>query len=141
MERGGRLAAEIPARLTPVEGRRFAFSVGTAFLFLGGIAWWRDHHTTLAFLSGLGGGLLLAGLLAPGRLGPVYRGWMRFGLALSKITTPILMGIVFFLVIAPIGLVMRLFGRNPVSRRELGGSYWVAREPRSARRSDLSRQF
>jgi hypothetical protein len=56
----------------------------------------------LAFgvISGL---LLLAGILIPTWLGPVYRGWMGFALLLSKVTTPIFMGITFFLVMAPIG--------------------------------------
>ena len=63
------------------------------------------------------GGLLAAwALAAPGSLRPVYRAWMRFGLALSRITTPLLLGLVFFLLIAPVALGMRLFGRDPMAR-------------------------
>jgi len=58
----------------------------------------------------------LWGLIAPLSLRPVYRVWMRFGLLLSKITTPIIMGLVFFVVITPIGLVRRLAGRDSMSR-------------------------
>ena len=47
----------------------------------------------------------------------LYRLWMRLGLALGRITTPILMGLVFFLVITPAALVLRLVGRDPMSRR------------------------
>jgi hypothetical protein len=81
---------------------------------------------------------VLAGLVAPGSLGPVYRGWMRFGLALSRFTTPIFLGIMYFLVFLPFGLVMRRF-RQPLVR-PVGDSYWVAR-PESGRRSNLQRQF
>jgi predicted membrane metal-binding protein len=62
-------------------------------------------------------GLLAAwGLLAPLSLRPLYRVWMRFGLLLSKITTPIIMGLVFFVLITPMGLIRRLAGRDSMAR-------------------------
>jgi len=65
----------------------------------------------------LGGVLALWGLVHPTSLKPVYTNWMKFGLLLSKVTTPIIMGIVFYLVVAPMGLVMRLFGKDPMRRK------------------------
>ena len=56
-------------------------------------------------------------IVAPSSLDPIYRGWMRFGLILNRITTPIVLAIVFYGVIAPIGLVMRTFGKDPMTRR------------------------
>jgi hypothetical protein len=136
------LENRIPARLTPKEGRKFGFSVGGAFLVIAGILWfWRGHVTVPVVFGSLGTLLVLAGLIVPGRLGPIYRGWMGFALLLSKITTPIFMGIVFFLVIAPMGLAMRVFGRNPVVREDKGGSYLVVRPTGPDRHSDLRRQF
>jgi hypothetical protein len=61
--------------------------------------------------------LALWGLLAPDSLAPVYRGWMRVGLALSKVTTPIVLGLVFYLLFLPVGWVMRLSGKDPMARR------------------------
>ena len=55
-------------------------------------------------------------LIAPSSLRPVYRGWMRVGLLLSKVTTPIVMGAIFFVIIVPVGLVMRLAKRDPLRR-------------------------
>jgi hypothetical protein len=83
---------------------------------------------------------MTAGLAVPGRLGPVYRFWMALAHAISRVTTPIVLGIVYFLVIAPIGLAMRAFGRNPLVRPRVRDSYWVMRPPGN-RRSDLERQF
>jgi hypothetical protein len=124
--------------LTPAEGRKFAWTVGTAFLALAGLFWWRDRPTVAVVLGALGGLLWLAGLAIPGRLGPVYRGWMGLAHAISKVTTPIFMGIVFFIIIAPVGLLMRLVGRNPIRHRLMQGSYWYARtEPRGG----LTNQF
>ena len=65
----------------------------------------------------LGGVLAMWALLAPNSLRGVYRQWMKLGLRLSKITTPIILGIVFFFVIFPFGLVMRIAGHDPMSRR------------------------
>ncbi len=63
-------------------------------------------------------GVLAAwGLIAPSTLRPVYRGWMRFGQVLSRITTPIIMGLIFFVMIAPIALFMRLLGWDAMARR------------------------
>jgi hypothetical protein len=140
MGRGGRLERGIPARLTPSEGRKFAFPVGTAFLLLGALVLWRDKTTLATVFFSLTGFLYLAGLVAPSRLGPIYRGWMGFALLLSKVTTPIFMGITFFLVIGPVGLIMRLMGRNPIGIKEVDGSYWITR-PEGKRRSDIKRQF
>lgn len=54
---------------------------------------------------------------APGTLRQVYRTWMRFGLLLSRITTPVVLGIVYFGVVTPMALVMRVAGRDPMARR------------------------
>lgn len=48
---------------------------------------------------------------------PVYRGWMRFGLLLNRVTTPLGLGIVFYLVVFPIGFIMRLTGWDAMTRR------------------------
>jgi len=70
--------------------------------------------------------LVTVGLAAPMALRPVYKIWMQFGLILSRITTPIIMALVFFLVITPIGLIRRLLSSDPMNRKfDDGGSYRV----------------
>ena len=124
---------------TASEGRKFAFPVGTAFLLLSGLLLWRDKETAFRVVAGLGGVLWVAGLLIPSRLGPVFRAWMGMAHAISKVTTPIFMGIVYFVVLTPTGLVMRLVGRNPVRHKPNEGSFWQSNEGRP--RGDLTRQF
>ena len=60
--------------------------------------------------------LIVWALIAPVSLNPVYRGWMRVGLLLSKITTPIILTLVFFIAIFPGSLLMRLFRKDPMRR-------------------------
>lgn len=124
---------------TARDGRKFAFPVGTAFFVLMGITIWRDHPTLMWVFGGLGSALYLAGLVAPGRLGPVYRGWMKIALAISKVTTPIFLGIVYYLLLTPTGLIMRLLGKRPIVHQPQQQSYW--RRGRTSTRSDLRRQF
>lgn len=80
-------------------------------------------------------------LIAPASLNPVYRGWMRFGLLLSSIMTPLIMGILFYLLFSPVALVMRIIGRDPLHRRfdENAVSYRVNSDKPA--REDLERPF
>lgn len=78
---------------------------------------WLLEHALPLWPWIIAGILGLWALVAPQMLNPVYRLWMRFGLLMSRVTTPIILGIVFFLVIAPVGFVMRLFTHDPMARR------------------------
>ncbi len=97
--------------------RRFAFVTGgiVAVLFGLGFPWLLDFAIPL-WPWVLAGVLAAWGLIAPASLRPVYRGWMRFGLVMNRIVSPVVLGAVFFLVICPVGILMRLLGRDPLSR-------------------------
>ena len=129
----------VPARLTAKEGRRFAFTVGTAFLVLGAISLWRGHVLPPRVLGVLGGALLTAGVVIPGRLSRLNHWWMQLAHAISKMTAPIFVGVLYFLVLTPIGALMRAFGRNPLRHRERDGGFWVPAA--SGGRSNLNNQF
>jgi hypothetical protein len=79
----------------------------------------------------LAGAFLLAALAFPRVLAPFNRLWMRFGLLLHRIVSPVVLGIMFFGVITPIGLVMRLLGKDPLRLHldKAAGSYWIERTP------------
>src|SRR5688500_7371983 len=128
---------------TADRGRRFAFTVAAAFAVIALITWWRDRETIAAVAGGVAVLLLGGGLIAPSRLAPVEQGWMKFAYALSRITTPVFMGIVYFVVLTPAGLIRRTFGRNPLVHPARGGSYWEARpkREREEQRRRMERQF
>jgi len=127
--------------LTPVDGRKFGLTVGGAFAVMGAVLWWRGHHAASAGCLAGGALLALTGLLLPTALSPVYRGWMGLAYLMSKVTTPIFMGAVYFLIITPMGLLMRLFGRNPLVHRTVHDSYWHRREPHSDPTDTMRHQF
>lgn len=60
--------------------------------------------------------LAAAALIAPMSLRPVYNAWMRFGLVIGSIMSRIILGIVFFLVVTPLGVLMRATGKDPMHR-------------------------
>jgi hypothetical protein len=126
------------AEFTPTEGRKFGVTVGLAFLALAALLWWKDTERAWMVMGGIGGALLVAGLIIPGQLGPVYRGWMRFALALSKITTPIIMGIIYFGLFLVTGLIRRGTGNSQMVRKEQAGTFWITRD---YTRANLERQF
>ena len=135
------MAARVSARLTPGEGRRFGLTLGAAFLVLAGLTAWRGHSLEARAFAGLGGGLVAAALLVPARLGPVHRFWMALAAAISRVTTPAFLGLIYFVVLTPTGLVRRLAGRNRLARPRLSNSFWVARGVAARRRTDMERQF
>jgi hypothetical protein len=134
------MATRVPARLTTGELRKFAFTVGAAFIAIAAISLLRGHTATPRIVGAVGGTLLLAGLLIPSRLGGLYRAWMALGELLSKVTTPLFMGGVYFLVLTPIGFLKRAFGSSTLSGPN-GTSYWFERAPGAARRGNLERQY
>jgi hypothetical protein len=131
------MADRVPARLTRAQGRRFGLTVGLAFTALAAVSWWRGHALPPIVLGTLGAALVVAGLVVPTFLGPVERAWMALAHALSKVTTPLFMGIVYYGVIAPTGLVMRALGKNPLVHADAEGGYWR----RAARAQNMERQF
>lgn len=133
------MAIEDGTGLTRAEGRKFGLTVGAAFVVLAAIGFWRDHVILPGVLAAVGLSLAAAGLAIPGHLGPVYRVWMRGAHAISKVTTPIFLSIMYLVVLTPAGLLMRGFGRNPLRHEETEGGYWIVREP--GQRTDLDRQF
>ena len=134
------MEAGIPARLTAAQGRKFGLTVGLAFLALAALLhFWRHRETAAAVMGAVGALLVLAALAMPTRLGPLERAWMGLAKAISKVTTPVFMAIVFFAVVTPIGFLMRIMGRRALVHREQEGGFWMS--PASGGRSDMERQF
>jgi len=113
--------------LSRAEARRFGLVVGAAFLGLGLLVWWRGGPLMGQVFGTIGVALIVSGIILPHRLGPVYRAWMALALVISKVTTPIFLGLVYFGIITPIGLVRRVFGHDALKRGP-GRSSWVSQK-------------
>lgn len=129
--------------LTRKEGMKFAFTLGAAFAVLAMVAAWRQRTVTAEAMFVLGAGFLLAGLAVPARLGPVQRAWMALGQAIGRVTSPIVVGTIYYVALSPIAYLRRTFGTSPLARNPKASSYWIPRASRSAndRHRSLERQF
>ena len=82
---------------------------------------------------------LVLGLLNSKILAPLNKLWFKFGIFLGKIISPLIMGIIFFLVVTPIGLLMRLFGKDLLNLKYNNNkSYWVKKD---GPKSKMKNQF
>lgn len=108
---------------------------GAAPLVRGGVPrWW------LLVVAAL---FLLAALIRPALLNPLNVAWSKVGLLLAKIVNPVVMAIVFYGVVTPIGVVMRLSGKRLLGLKSDPGlnSYWIHRDPPGPDGPSMARQY
>jgi predicted membrane metal-binding protein len=88
-------------------------------------------------------GFALAAAAAPGLLAWPNRLWLRFGLLLNRIISPLAMAILFYAVLTPLGAIMRLLGKDSLRLRrdDSSASYWIKREPPGPKPDSLNHQF
>ncbi len=85
----------------------------------------------------------LAALVAPRLLRPLNWIWFRIGLLLHSVMSPLVMGAVFFLCVTPIGVVMRLLGKDVLALRRQAerSTYWIVRDPPGPGPDTMKNQF
>jgi hypothetical protein len=139
------MAHEDFSREEKIEGssdRAFGFVFAAVFAVIGAwpllssaqVRWW-----ALA-LAGL---FALAALAFPSLLGPLNRWWMRLGLLLGRIFGPVALGILFYAVFTPTGVLMRLAGKDPLRLRRAPATdtYWIGRQPPGPPPDSMTNQF
>jgi len=89
------------------------------------------------------GALVLIVFFMPALLTHPNRLWLRLGLLLNAVVSPVAMGVLFYVVITPIGLVMRGFGHDPLRLMfdPAAASYWIKREPPGPEPKSLTNQY
>lgn len=122
--------------------RAFGLVFTAAFAALGLWPLTRGEPAIPALLA-IAGAFLAVALLRPALLAPLNRWWLRLGALLHRITSPIVLALVFFGVLLPIALLMRATGKRPL---QLGferdrPSYWMVREPAGPAPDTMTRQF
>ena len=108
---------------------------------LGVISLWRGLERG-AWELGLAVGFLMVAAFAPGMLAPLNRAWAWIGRGLNSVLSPVLIIVLFYGVVTPVGLAMRALGKDPLRLRRdpQSSSYWIdCRE--GSKTSDMRRQF
>lgn len=108
--------------------RKSALTVGIVLLALALWSAYRGRETAIWTFASLGVALIAAGLLIPPAARAFHILWMRLAHALGWINSRILLALLFYLLITPIGLIQRLSGRDALRRRSpVSASYWIPR--------------
>ncbi len=122
--------------------RSFGF-VMAAFFLLVGLAPLRHHLPVRLWSFGLALAFLVFAALWPSLLAPLNKAWMALGLLLSRFVTPVVIGIMFYLVFTPVGFLYRLMGRDPLRLKfsKPDKSYWIQRRPPGPPPEEMINQF
>jgi hypothetical protein len=121
------------------ELKQFALLWIAFFGLIGAYCLWAKGSMPAATVSWIAAVAGVPGYFQPGLLRPVYVVWMALALPIGWVVSHLLLLVVYYLVVTPIGLLMRLFGYDPLQRRidRTATSYWVAHE----QAADPSRYF
>lgn len=128
-------------RVSPQEARSFGLQLAGALVLIGVAFRWRGHEVIALVLWVAGSLLAVAGIFAPKKLDSLIRLWNLLSRLLARVMTPIILFGIYFVVITPMSAVMRLLGRNPLSRDTQASSYWVSRDEAPERGERMKRQF
>ena len=103
-------------------------------LFGGALRWWS------LIVSGL---VALVTMVAPALLAIPNRLWLRFGLLLHSIVSPVVLAVMFYGVVTPTGVLMRAFRKDSLRLRRSSStqSYWIKRDPPGPKPDSMSKQF
>jgi hypothetical protein len=130
------------ARATDAQARKTALLVGGVMLLIAAWNLYRGRTTVVFIFGGVGALLLFAGLFVRAAARAFHEAWMRLASALGYVNSRVLLTLMYYLVLTPYGLVMRLAGRDPLRRRgERGESYWVERKTTRQAREQFERLF
>ena len=127
----------------PGSDRSFGLIVGGILAALGAYQYFAGN-SLFPWFGGIGGLLIPFGLAMPKALHPLNIAWMRLGLLLGRIVTPVVMLLVYLVSIVPIGLLLRVSGKDLLrlkKKTEAGESYWIQRDPPGPTPESLKDQF
>ena len=125
------------------KNRDFGFFFGFIFFLFSGYLYLKNVSFSLIALTLiLGVGLLVAGLLKPHFLAPASKAWYLLGELLGRAVSPIVLGVIFFLLITPVAIIGKLLGRDELAlKRKSINSYWIDRQPKSITSDSFKNQF
>jgi Saxitoxin biosynthesis operon protein SxtJ len=124
--------------------RGFGLTVGGILLLIAAVRTYLHGFGWLQPTLGVIGLALIAlGLIAPRSLSGLNRAWTKLGLILFRIVNPVVLGLVYFVVVVPLGLLIRVSRRDPLNLKfdPRADSYWVLREPPGPTPETMINQF
>jgi hypothetical protein len=123
--------------------RAFGFVMAGAFALVGLAPLWHVPHEPRWWALPIALGFAAFAIQRPAALAPLNRVWQRLGHLLSKIVSPVVLALLFYTTILPIGLLMRALGKDPLRLRPdpARGTYWILRGTPEAGAESMKHQF
>jgi len=116
-------------KVDPPSERSFGRTFAVVFALLAAWFLWRRGLAPLPLgLAAGAAGFWALAYLAPRVLRPLNVVWFRFGLLLHAVVSPLILGLLFFLVVTPTGVIMRMAGKDFLGLRRSGPTYWIRRD-------------
>lgn len=128
-------------QIAPPSERKFGLTFAAVLVAAGARAWWLDRTSVAALSIAAAVQCAALAVVAPRALAAPNRAWFRLGLLLSKVVSPVVVGAMFLLVVTPVGLVMRAFGRDALRLRRRANTYWIRRAPPGPAPESFRQQF
>lgn len=122
--------------------RSFGFVFAGFFTIVAAFSWYLGGHRWPYYLAA-GLAFLVVALVVPRVLAPLNKLWAKFGLLLHMIISPLILAMLFYVFITPIGFLMRLTGKDPMRRsfEPAAKSYWIDRDPPGPKPESFKNQF
>lgn len=122
--------------------RNFGLVFTAAFLLVAFGPLIRGHQMR-PWAIGVAGAFLVIALVAPKILQPLNLLWYRIGLLLHHVINPIVMSLIFWLTVVPVGLIMQAVGKDPLRLKldRKAETYWIGRPEASPAKGSMARQF
>ena len=122
--------------------RKFGIAIGVILLVIAGFLFWKEKEPYQTFLT-VGTILFVLGILVPAILKPIYWIWMIFATILGWIMTRVILSLLFYIIITPIGLIPRFFGKQFLELKwdKSKESYWNYRTIKHLKMEDYEKQF
>lgn len=122
--------------------RAFGLTFAVVFAVLAAVSAWRGG-ASWPYSLGAAAVFAAAAVAVPGLLAPLNRVWLKFGLLLHKVTTPLILGLLFYLVVTPTALILRLLGKDllRLNGDAEAASYWIERQPPGPAPDSMPNQF
>jgi large-conductance mechanosensitive channel len=125
--------------------RAFGCTVGSILMVIGAAKGFAAGALlpVACLIFAVGAMLLLLGIFAPSRLSVLNRIWLKLGAVIGKVVNPIVLALLFFLVVTPMALLMRIAGKRPLhlAADHAAPSYWIYRNVPQGEASSMKRQF
>ena len=122
--------------------KSFGVTIGIILLLIAGLLFYKEKESFQIFLY-IAGAFIGFGSIIPIILKPIYIVWMVFAVILGWFMTRVILSLLFYAIITPIGLVLRIFGKDflELKKQAVQGSYWNQRDSDLEKNQNYEKQF